>query len=50
MDAVWTRMERISFSLPAAQLSWLQREAKRLGVTIGELLRRLIDGARDGKS
>lgn len=39
-------MERISVSLPPPQHSWLTREAKRLGITIGELLRRLIDAAR----
>lgn len=42
-------MERISISLPPPQMSWLQREAKRLGVTIGELLRRIIDQVRDSK-
>jgi len=30
-------------------MSWLKREAKRLGVTVGELLRRIIDQVRDGK-
>jgi hypothetical protein len=34
----------VSFSPP--QLAWLTREAKRLGVSIGELLRRIIDAAR----
>jgi hypothetical protein len=42
-------MERISLSLPPPQMSWLRREAKRIGITIGELLRRIIDQARDGK-
>lgn len=40
-------MERISISLPDTQISWLRREAKRLGVTIGELVRRLLDQVRD---
>lgn len=42
-------MDRISLSLPQPQHSWLTREAKRLGITIGELIRRLIDAARDSK-
>ena len=42
-------MERITVSLPDPQMTWLQREAKRLGVTIGELLRRIIDQVRDSK-
>jgi hypothetical protein len=28
-------------------MSWLQREAKRIGITIGELLRRIIDQVRE---
>lgn len=40
-------MDRISVSLAQPQHSWLTREAKRLGITIGELLRRLIDAARE---
>ena len=33
-------MDRISISVAPPQMSWLKRtEAKRLGVTIGELLR-----------
>jgi hypothetical protein len=43
-------MERITFSLPSPQMTWLHREAERLGVTIGELLRRLIDQVREAKS
>jgi hypothetical protein len=43
-------MERISISLPPPQMSWLKREAKRLGVTIGELLRRIIDQYRTEKA
>jgi hypothetical protein len=40
-------MERITISLPPPQMSWLQREAKRIGISIGELLRRLIDQVRE---
>jgi len=36
-------MTKIMFSLPDHQLLWLMREAKRLGVSRGELLRRLLD-------
>lgn len=42
-------MDRISLSLSPPQHSWLTREAKRLGITIGELIRRIIDAARDSK-
>jgi Arc/MetJ-type ribon-helix-helix transcriptional regulator len=41
------RMQRISVSLPEQQMSWLQSEAKRIGITVGELLRRLIDRVRE---
>lgn len=40
---------RLSVGLTPPQHSWLTREAKRLGLTIGELLRRIIDQARDSK-
>lgn len=42
-------MDRITISLPEPQMLWIKREAKRLGVTIGELLRRIIDQVRDSK-
>jgi methylphosphotriester-DNA--protein-cysteine methyltransferase len=29
------------------QLHWLEREAKRLGVSVSEVLRRIVDQARD---
>ncbi len=34
----------ISFTAP--QLEWLEAEAKRLGISVPELVRRLIDQAR----
>jgi hypothetical protein len=34
----------ISFTLP--QLEWLEAEAKRLGISVPELVRRIIDAAR----
>ena len=40
-------MERLSISFTDQQLVWLAREAKRLGVSIGELVRRLVDQYRE---
>lgn len=37
----------ISFTEP--QLEWLEAEAKRLGISVPELVRRLIDQARGKK-
>lgn len=37
----------ISFTEP--QLEWLKQEAKRLGISVAELVRRLVDQAREGK-
>ena len=42
-------MERIGLSLTAPQRHWLEQEAERLGLTVGELLRRIIDQVRGGK-
>jgi len=36
-------MTKIMFSLTDKQLIWLVREAKDLGISRGELLRRLLD-------
>ena len=38
------RKKSIDFTEP--QFQWLTREAKRMGVSIAELVRRLIDNAR----
>jgi len=43
-------MERLTFSLTDPQLAWLQKEAKKLGISTGELLRRLIDERRTDKN
>jgi hypothetical protein len=40
-------MERITVSIPPPQMTWLRTEAVRLGVTVGELLRRIIDQVRN---
>ncbi len=42
-------MERLSISLPPVQMAWLRAEASSLGLTIGELLRRIIDQHRAPK-
>ena len=39
-------MDRLSVSLPSVQMAWLRAEAASLGLTLGELLRRIIDHAR----
>jgi len=36
-------MERLTFALTDRQLIWLSQEAKRLQISLGELLRRIID-------
>ena len=46
MERIRITMDRISVSLPPVQNTWLQREAKRLGITVSEFLRRLIDQQR----
>jgi hypothetical protein len=40
---------RINITFTTPQVAWLQREARRLGLTVGELLRRIIDQARSSK-
>ena len=40
---------RLNITVTPPQQTWLQREAKRLGLSIGELLRRIIDQTRSGK-
>jgi len=42
-------MERITINLPPVQMAWLRAEASSLGLTIGELLRRIIDAHRTPK-
>lgn len=31
------------------QMKWLKDEAKRIGITVGELVRRIVDEKRDRK-
>jgi hypothetical protein len=40
------RMRKNAFSLTPQQVEWLHEEAKRLGISISELLRRIIDERR----
>lgn len=42
-------MSRMSITLPEPAMNWLKREAKRLGISISELIRRIIDNTRDSK-
>lgn len=40
-------LNRTTINLTTPQLSWLRKEAKRLGLTLGELLRRIVDEKRE---
>jgi len=42
-------MDRITINLPPVQMAWLRAEARSLVLTIGELLRRIIDQHRTPK-
>lgn len=44
-----TKLERTTFQLSGPQLTWLRKEAKKLGVTMGEFLRRILDEKREAK-
>ena len=39
-------MDRMSISLSQPQLAYLRAEAKRLGISVGDLIRRIIDQHR----
>jgi hypothetical protein len=39
-------LQQISIAFTAPQLKWLHAEARRLGLSIAELLRRLVDEHR----
>ena len=41
-----TLMKPLTFSLPDVQLDWLKRHAAVLGISVSELLRRIIDTRR----
>jgi hypothetical protein len=38
--------QRLTVTFTAPQLAWLKVEAKRLGVTVSDLVRRIIDEHR----
>jgi hypothetical protein len=40
-------MARLNLSIPVPQIVWLQAEAERLGISAGELVRRIIDQHRE---
>ena len=46
MSDVKRVLTRISVRLPDQQIDYLNAEAERLGLTVSEVLRRLIDDAR----
>ena len=47
IGAVYLRtMDRMSISLSNPQLAYLRAEAKRLGISVGDLIRRIIDQHR----
>jgi hypothetical protein len=39
-------MQRLSVGLSAPAIAWLQREAKKLGISVGDLIRRIVDEKR----
>lgn len=41
---------RMSISFTAPQLAFLKEEAERLGITVAELVRRIIDEHREKRS
>ena len=47
---ITTAMQRVSMHLTETQLAWLKREARRLGLTVADLLRRIVDAAREKPS
>jgi hypothetical protein len=42
-------MNRLSVSFPAPAMTWLRKEAKRLGITVADLLRRIVDDIREAE-
>jgi hypothetical protein len=54
IDAVLTHHRvmpnaRINIVVTKPQQAWLEREAERLGVRIGEVIRRILDAVRESK-
>jgi ribbon-helix-helix CopG family protein len=44
-----THAPRRSVTLTAPQLGFLKQEAERLGISISDLVRRIIDAYREGR-
>lgn len=42
-------MTRMNLVLTDPQKAWLERQAARLGISVQEFLRRIIDAARESK-
>jgi hypothetical protein len=42
-------MQRLNLVLSDPQKSWLERQAAKLGISIQEFMRRIIDAARESK-
>jgi hypothetical protein len=42
-------MEKINVYLSPEEMTWLRRRAEKIGITVAELLRRIIDAARGAK-
>ena len=42
-------MPQISVAFGPAQLTWLRKQAKALGISMGDLIRRIIDEKREAK-
>jgi hypothetical protein len=40
-------MHRTQLYLPDVQLAWLREEAAKRGITVSEIVRRLIDAVRE---
>ena len=38
---------RLSITLPDPAVIWLRREAKRLGISVADVIRRLVDEVRE---
>lgn len=42
--------ERLSITFTKPQIDFLRKEAGRLGISIGDALRRILDAHREGKN
>jgi hypothetical protein len=42
-------MEKINCFFSPEEMTWLRKRAERLGLTVAEVLRRIVDAARGAK-